>query len=110
MSRPEALFPLFAALETLEGVGPKSAEAFAGLAVERPKDLLFLLPHSGIDRTRRASLREVAPPVTATVAVTISAHWPPKQKGRPYRILVQDEALEFQLVYFHARGDYLTKL
>ncbi len=110
MSRPEALFPLFAALETLDGVGPKSAEAFAGLAVERPKDLLFLLPHSGIDRTRRASLREVAPPVTATVAVTISAHWPPKQKGRPYRILVQDEALEFQLVYFHARGDYLTKL
>ena len=31
MSRPERLFPLFADLETLEGVGPKSARALAGL-------------------------------------------------------------------------------
>ena len=42
MSRPEALFPLFADLETLEGVGPKTAQAFAGLGVEKPKDLLIL--------------------------------------------------------------------
>ena len=34
----------------------------------------------------------------------------PRTKGRPYRITVQDEALEFQLVFFHARGDYLQKL
>ncbi|SEM89466.1 ATP-dependent DNA helicase RecG [Gemmobacter aquatilis] len=110
MSRPEILFPLFADLETLEGVGPKSAKALAGLGVERPKDLLFLLPHSGVDRARRASLREVVPPVTATVEVVVGSHFPPASRGRPYRIMVKDAALEFQLVFFHARGDYLTKL
>lgn len=110
MSRPEILFPLFAALETLDGVGPKTAKAFAGLAVEKPKDLLYLLPHSGVDRARRDSVRDVLPPVTVTVEVTIGAHLPPKTKGRPYRIMVRDAALEFQLVYFHARGDYLSKL
>lgn len=101
MSRPEILFPLFAALETLDGVGPKTAKAFAGLAVEKPKDLLYLLPHSGVDRARRDSVRDVLPPVTVTVEVTIGAHLPPKTKGRPYRIMVRDAALEFQLSLIH---------
>ncbi|MBL8562736.1 MAG: ATP-dependent DNA helicase RecG [Gemmobacter sp.] len=110
MSRPPELFPLFAELETLEGVGPKTAKAMAGLGVERPKDLLFLLPHSGTDRSRKASLREVVPPATVTVEVTVGAHFPPRSRGRPYRISVKDQSLEFQLVFFHARGDYLKTL
>ncbi len=110
MSRPERLFPLFADLETLEGVGPKIAKALAGLGVDRPKDLLFLLPHSGIDRSRKASVRDVTPPTTVTVEVEVGAHFPPRTKGRPYRIMVRDVQLEFQLVYFHARGDFLQRL
>ena len=110
MSRPESLFPLFAGLETLDGVGPKTATAFTALNVERPKDLLFLLPHSGIDRARQNSVRDVIPPTTITVEVTVGGHFPPRSKGRPYRIMVRDAAFEFQLVFFHARADYLTKL
>ncbi|MDP2740539.1 MAG: ATP-dependent DNA helicase RecG [Pseudorhodobacter sp.] len=110
MSRPEILFPLFAELETLEGVGPKTARAFAALGVERPKDLLFLLPNSGVDRARRDSVREVVPPATVTVEVTVGSHFPPARKTGPYRVMVRDAAFEFQLVFFHARGDYLSKL
>ncbi len=110
MSRPEPLFPLFAGLETLDGVGPKTATAFTALNVERPKDLLFLLPHSGIDRARKNSVRDVVPPTTITVEVTVGGHFPPRTKGRPYRVMVRDAAFEFQLVFFHARADYLTKL
>ncbi len=110
MSRPESLFPLFAGLETLEGVGEKTAKAFEVLGIRRPKDLLYLLPHSGVDRARKASVREVALPGVVTVEVTVGMHLPPKTKGRPYRIMVRDSLLEFQLVYFHVKGDYLTKL
>ena len=109
MSRPEQLFPLFADLETLAGVGPKVAKALAGLAVERPKDLLLLLPVAGIDRQRQISVRDVIPPATVTVEVEVGAHFPPRTKG-PYRVMVRDAALDFQLVYFHARGDFLQKL
>jgi ATP-dependent DNA helicase RecG len=107
MTRPEALFPLFAELETLEGVGPKGAKALETLGLSRPKDLLWHLPHSGIDRTRRASVRDVVPPAVITVEVTVGAHLPPKSRGRPYRVMVRDEALEFQLVFFHARSEWL---
>ena len=109
MSRPEILFPLFAGLETLEGIGPKTATAFAALGVFKPKDLLFLLPHSGVDRARKASVRDVVPPCTVTVEVEVGSHFPPRGKG-PYRISVRDSGLEFQVVFFHARGDFLQKL
>ncbi len=110
MSRPEVLFPLFASLETLEGIGPKTVKALAPLGVERPKDFLFLLPHSGVDRSRKASIRDVIAPATVTVEVDVGLHLPPRQKGRPYRINVRDEAVEFQLVFFHARTEYLREL
>jgi ATP-dependent DNA helicase RecG len=110
MTRPESLFPLYAGLETLPGVGPKAAKAFESLGVTRPKDLLYFLPHSGVDRTRRESVRDVTAPATLTVEVEVGMHVPPRTKGRPYRVHVRDAKLEFQLVFFHARADYLQKL
>ena len=108
--RPEALFPLFAQLEGLEGIGPKTARLFAALGVEHPRDLLFLLPQGGVDRRRRESVRDVVPPEVVTVEVEVGAHLPARQRGRPYRVIVRDALQEFQLVFFHARGDYLQKL
>ncbi|MEP5731900.1 MAG: ATP-dependent DNA helicase RecG [Sulfitobacter sp.] len=107
--RPEPLFPLFSGLETLEGVGPKTALNFAGLAVETPRDLLFTLPYSGIDRSLRETLEGAILPATLTVAVTIGAHRPARGRGGAYRIHVEDAQTSFQLVYFHARGDYLER-
>ncbi len=108
--RPESLFPLFGALEGLEGVGPKTAKHFSALGVETPRDLVFLLPHSGVNRKLRATIREVQAPDVVTVEVEVGNHLPPRQRGRPYRILVRDSQQEFQLVFFHARGDYLQTL
>ena len=107
--RPPELFPLFAGLETLPGVGPKAARAFAQMGVEKPRDLLFTLPHSGTDRRLRASIREVVPPATVTVAVEVGPHVPPRRRGGPARVHVRDGATEFQLVFFHAKGDWLQK-
>ncbi|HBB85226.1 MAG TPA: ATP-dependent DNA helicase RecG, partial [Sulfitobacter sp.] len=104
--RPEQLFPLFAGLETLEGVGPKTAQLLNQLGIQAPRDLIFTLPHSGIDRRLRDSVKDAHLPATLTVAVTIGAHRPARTKGGAYRITVEDAQTSFQLVYFHARGDY----
>ena len=110
MSRPIQLFPLFAELETLSGLGPKSVKNFAALGITIPRDLLFLLPHSGVDRSRKSSLRDVALPATVTVEVEVGLHFPPPSRGRPYRIMVRDAKLDFILVYFHAKGEFLQAL
>ncbi|MDJ0630340.1 MAG: ATP-dependent DNA helicase RecG [Rhodobacter sp.] len=107
--RPEILFPLFAGLETLDGVGPKTARIFAQLDVEKPRDLLFTLPYSGVDRRHRTSVLGAELPAVLTVEVEIGHHQPPSRKGRPYRVEVRDAQTTFQLVFFHAREDYLRR-
>ncbi len=108
-TRPEILFPLFAELEGLDGIGPKTAKHYKGLNIETPKDLLLTLPVGGVDRTRRASIREADLPGIVTVEVEIGPHRKPASRGRPYRIQVTDAATSFELVFFHARGDYLAR-
>ena len=108
--RPELLFPLFGALTKLDGVGPKTAQIMTDAGIAKPADLLFTLPISGVDRRRRASIRDVVAPCVVTVEVTVGLHMPPKSKGKPYRIVVEDAQTSFQLVFFHPRGDYLQKL
>ncbi|MEP3440217.1 MAG: ATP-dependent DNA helicase RecG [Sulfitobacter sp.] len=105
-TRPEILFPLFAGLDTLTGVGPKTAQHFAGLGVVAPRDLLFTLPQSGIDRRLIETVQGADFPTTLTVAVTIGKHSAPRNKGGAYRIHVEDAGTGFQLVFFHARGNY----
>ncbi len=107
--RPEALFPLFADLTGLDGIGPKTAQALVASGIETPGDLLFTLPHSGVDRHRIETIKGLVPPVVATVEVTVGRHIPARAKGRPYRVEVTDAAMTFQLVFFHAREDWLKR-
>lgn len=109
MSRPEALFPLFADLTSLAGVGEKTAKLFDALSITLPRDLLYLLPHSVIDRRRRATIADLVPPAVATVEVEIIAHFPARRKGGPARVMVRDAAVEFPLVFFGPRADYALK-
>ena len=108
--RPEILYPLFADIETLEGVGPKSARALAALDITRPRDLLFTLPWSGVDRTRRATVQGADFPQVVTVEVSVGRHHPAQRPGGPYRVEVQDAGTGFQLVFFHARDAYLRRI
>ncbi len=108
--RPEQLFPLFAGLETLEGIGPKTAQLLAQVDVTTPRDLLFSLPYAVVDRRRRDTIRGVDIPATLTVEVTVGAHRPPRGRGGAYRVHVEDSQGDFQLVFFHARPEYLRRV
>ncbi len=108
--RPETLFALFASLESLDGVGPKTAQHFRGLDVTAPRDLVFTLPHAVIDRRLRTTVAGAALPAVMTVPVEVLSHKPARNKGAAYRVTVEDAETTFQLVFFHARGDYWAKV
>lgn len=108
--RPEILFPLFADLKTLKGVGPRTAESFGRMDIVRPKDLLFTLPSGGIDRRLREDISGVPTGTVVTIPVQILRHDKPSQKGRPYRILSEVGTTTITLVWFHAQESYLEKL
>ncbi|MEO3415338.1 ATP-dependent DNA helicase RecG [Roseovarius sp. CAU 1744] len=108
--RPEILFPLFAGLDTLTGVGPKTVQNLSAIDVSRPRDLIFTLPQSGVDRRRRATVQGADLPGVVTVEVTVGNHRAPSRRGGAYRVEATDAATTFQIVFFHARDDYLRKI
>ncbi|NRA98214.1 MAG: ATP-dependent DNA helicase RecG [Rhodobacteraceae bacterium] len=105
--RPEVLFPLFSALDSLPGIGPKSAVALEGAGIATPKDLALMLPANGTDRRLVPGLVGRETPVVTTVEVEIGRHHPPRQRGRPYRIDATASDATLQLVYFHAHRAWL---
>ena len=116
--RPSLLDPLFAALTTLPGVGPKLEKLYRRLfgreeTPARVIDLLFHLPTGTIDRRARPKLRDVVPGTVATVAVTVDRHRPPppNRPRAPYRIYAErrDRRRSRSPISTRKR-DYLEKL
>ena len=115
--RPSRLDPLFAALTTLPGVGPKLGKLYQRLfgredAPARVLDLLFHLPSGTVDRRARPVIRDVVPGSVATISVTVDRHRPPppNRSRAPYQIYASDDTGDLILTFFHAKRDYLEKL
>jgi ATP-dependent DNA helicase RecG len=108
--RPTILFPLFASITSLRGIGPKLAPVFERLCGPHIVDMLFHLPNGVIDRRYRPKLRTADKDRIATLTLRITEHLPPARAGKPYRILATDGSAEITLTYFTAKGDYLSKL
>ena len=108
-TRPEILFPLFQELTTLDGIGKKNANYLNSIGIEKPRDLIFTLPYTGVERQKVNSVNDAALPKTLTVEVQIVEHVVPKLKSQPYKVMVLDAETKFGLVFFHVRKEYLKK-
>ena len=107
--RPELLFPLFAEADSLDGVGPKSVPLYERLGVRTVRDALLLAPTGVVDRRLRETVQGVAEGTICTVRVEVVRHVPPSRRGAPYRVVVRDAALDFTLIYFHPRPEWLMR-
>jgi ATP-dependent DNA helicase RecG len=89
--RPEALNPLFAEVQTLEGVGPKLMKPLEKLGLTRVKDVAYHLPERFVSRQAVADLDQAGEGEQVIIALTPVEHRPPRAGSRgPYRILAQD--------------------
>ncbi|MER2519642.1 MAG: ATP-dependent DNA helicase RecG [Bdellovibrionales bacterium] len=109
--RPSILFPLFAPLTSLRGVGPKFLPLYKRLCGgEQVADLLWHLPSGVIDRGYCPQLRYADKDRVATLTLAIVEHNPPRKHGLPYRIVGVDETEQIVITYFNAKGEYLAQL
>ncbi|MEQ1889003.1 MAG: ATP-dependent DNA helicase RecG [Alphaproteobacteria bacterium] len=111
--RPEILFPLFAPVTTLPGVGPQNARLITRLAGPNAVDLLWRLPGALIDRRFRpelAELTEAHDGQIVTLTLKVWAHEPSASKRIPYRVRCTDgSGGEITLIFFHPRPEYLLR-
>jgi len=97
--RPEILFPYFAGVATVKGVGPKIAPTLAQHVGPIVRDLVFRLPSGVIKRpVVTLDMARVGEVQTAHVTITGYPNSPP---NGPWRIEVCDAYDRLNLVYFH---------
>ncbi|MDB2437539.1 ATP-dependent DNA helicase RecG [Hellea sp.] len=108
--RPQALFPVFADVTSLKGVGPRVSEALGRAMGTRIKDLLLTPPSGLIDRSYSPKISDARADEICTFTVTVGTHMAPSNRSRPYRIRVFDETGDMTLTFFKARGDYLRRV
>ena len=114
--RPAILNPLFSPIATLPGVGPKTGKQFdrlleRGASGARLIDILFHLPHATIDRRERPRISEAPRDQIVLLEARVVEHRAPSgryTKG-PYRVLVEDDTGDLQLVFFHSNVDWIQK-
>jgi ATP-dependent DNA helicase RecG len=104
--RPEILFPLFAPVTSLKGVGSRLAPLLERLAGPIVRDVLFLKPHSIVRRTP-AVLSAVRDGEVMTFEVTIEEHQRPRAQSQPWRVRVSDPTGFMTLVFFGRFADQL---
>src|SRR5690606_36272190 len=108
--RPPLLYPLFAPVTALPGVGPRVGALLEKLVGAHAVDLCWHLPTGIIDRRHSPKIAEAQAGCIATLTVTVERHLPGVSRRHPYRVRCADETGFLHLVYFHARRDYLEKL
>jgi len=107
--RDPVLYPFYADLSSLPGVGPKVRPVLARLiGGETWLDLLFHLPVSWIDRRNRATidLAQVGEVATITGTVDKLEH---ARATFPARIRLRDDTGYITLTYFHANRQWLER-
>src|SRR4029077_18784363 len=84
--RSQILFPLFAAVTSLPGIGPRFGKLLEGLCGPHVADLLWHRPSGLIDRRFHPKFIEAPAGVVATLTVTVDAHVKPYNPRQPYRV------------------------
>ncbi|HKT53148.1 MAG TPA: ATP-dependent DNA helicase RecG [Caulobacteraceae bacterium] len=106
--RPEILFPLYAPISSLKGVGPKNAPLVERLAGPIVRDVLFVAPQSLVFRTSTTASAAREGEVQ-TLIVTIDAHFPAPRRDLPYRIRAFDGTGFIALTWFKGGGPHLAR-
>jgi ATP-dependent DNA helicase RecG len=111
--RSSLLDPLFAPASALPGIGPKNAKLFDRLLGKpqgaRVVDVLFHLPQATVDRRARPKIRDAEPGAIVTIEAKVTEHrGPPNARSRaPFKVLVEDDTGDVELVFFLANHEWV---
>lgn len=104
--RPEILFPYFAPLQSLPGIGKKTAVLCEKLCGSVVADLLFHMPTGFIDRRLKTKIADAPLSGIVTIEVIVDKHYPPATRKSPYKVICHDDTGTIGIVFFHAFGNY----
>lgn len=107
--RPEILFPLFAEVSTLKGVGPKVLPLVRKLAGPLVRDVVFLSPSGLIVRRPMTALNAVEGQV-GIFEIVIDRLIVPSKPGAPIKVRATDATGFVHLIWFGGSAQHIDRL
>ena len=107
--RPPSLFPLFAEVSTLKGVGPKILPLVQKLAGPLVRDLLFLSP-SGLIVRRPMTAVDALEGQVGVFDIVVDRLLVPGKPGVPIKVRATDETGFVHLIWFGGSAQHIDRL
>ena len=110
LSRPASLFPLFASVTTLPGIGARLGSLIEKRIGSTVLDMLRHSPVGVIDRTARPDISHITAGQLVTLEITItSRNISPRHISRPSRIIGENDTGEVEIIFFKADPQFLER-
>lgn len=107
--RPQILFPLFAEVSSLKGVGPKVLPLVQKVAGPLVRDLLFL-PPSGVVVRRPMTAANATEGSVGLFEVMIDRLFIPSKPGAPIKVRASDDTGFVHLIWFGGSAQHIDRL
>nr|WP_316628855.1 ATP-dependent DNA helicase RecG [uncultured Brevundimonas sp.] len=107
--RPPSLFPLFAEVSTLKGVGPRALPLVQKVAGPLVRDLVFLSP-SGVIVRRPMQAANAVDGEVGVFEVAIDRLFVPSRPGTPLKVRATDPTGFVHLVWFGGSAQHIDRL
>ena len=107
--RPPILFPLFAEVSTLKGVGPRVLPLVQKVAGPLVRDLIFLAP-AGLIVRRPMQAATATEGEVGVFQVIIDRLFAPGRPGAPLKVRASDETGFVHLVWFGGSPQHIDRL
>lgn len=107
--RPDILNPLFAEVETLDGVGPKMKKPLDRLGLTRVRDVAYHLPERFVTRRAVQTVDEAGEGEQIVLKLTVTGHRGGRNPRAPYRVLAQDTVGNVIALTYFGRASYTAK-
>jgi len=106
--RPQILFPLFAEVSSLKGVGPRTLPSVQKLAGPLVRDVLFLAP-AGVITRRRTTAADAVEGEVGIFDVIVDRMIVPSRPGAPLKVRASDETGFVHLIWFGGSPQHIDR-
>ena len=89
-------------LNHLKGIGKKTSEILKKKKIINLFDLLFKLPQSYTDRTKKLKIKELQIGKISTINVIVKKYSFPRIRNLPNRVICEDETGSIDCIFFNS--------
>ena len=101
---------LLSDIDTIKGIGNKTAKLFKKKNINTIFDLLWSLPRDFIDRENLVKINELQIGKIQTIVIDVKKYIFPRVRNLPNRVLCEDDTGKLECVFFNSYEGYIKKI